>query len=164
SVAFIRDDPVAALEHAQKAIDNESTNYLDLVRLGKYLDATDKTDDALKKLRRAIEVAPTDPAPYVALVQTLAARGRSNEIPALLLANGTDFGRFRDALELAGLHLEADGQLARESTRPRLESTEALLTRARVLATQPQKAFRERAVDMFENLDRNQALTPNDKF
>jgi len=46
----------------------------------------------------------------------------------------------------------------------RVESTEAVLTRARVLATQPIRAFRDRAIELFENLDRGQAMTPNDKL
>ena len=84
---------------------------------------------------------------------------------ALVLANGTDFGRFREALAYADVKLDAEGQLVREAPRAiRIESTEAILTRARVLATQPIRAFRERAIELFEVLDNKQALIPNDKL
>ena len=48
------------------------------------MDATNETDEALTKLRRAVELAPADPVPHVALVQTLAARGRDREAAALI--------------------------------------------------------------------------------
>jgi tetratricopeptide (TPR) repeat protein len=257
SLALWHDKPVEALEHARKAVESESTNFRDLVWLGQMLDATNKTDEGVKKLRRAIELAPADPAPYVALVQTVAGRGRESEAVALIkevetkidpqrralalaqcyeavndsgktrhyydaalesrpgdmavvravilhrlrtnrlesaeqvlrrvvrgevdasdadrawarqalalvLANGTDYARFQEALELAGVKIDKTGQLVRETGRPvRVESTEAILTRARVLATQPIRAFRERAIELFEDLDRSLALTPNDKL
>jgi tetratricopeptide (TPR) repeat protein len=255
-LALWHDKPVEALEHAQRAVEAESNNFRDVVWLGQMLDATNKTDEGLKKLRHAIELAPTDPVPFVALVQTLAGRGREGEATAfikevaakvepkrrtlalaqcyeavndsekalahydaalqeqpgdvavlravilyrlrtnriesseavlrrivsgeveataadkmwarhslaLVLANGSDFARFQEALTLAGVKIDENGQLVRETARVRVENTEVVLTRARVLATQPIRAFRDRAIELFENMDRNQALTPNDKL
>jgi tetratricopeptide (TPR) repeat protein len=255
-LALWQDKPAEALEHARQAVEAETENFRDLVWLGQMLDATNKPDEGLKKLRRAIELAPTDPVPYVALIQTVAGRGRESEATALIkevadkvdpqrralalaqcyeavnntekariyydealqkqasniavvravilfrlrtnrfdsaeqvlrrvvlgeveaseadrtwarqalalvLANGVDYGRFQEALLLAGVKLDEAGRLVREPVRVRVENTDAVLTRARVLATQPVREYRERAVELFESLDRDQALTPNDKL
>ena len=256
SLALWKEQPLDALKHAQQAVEAETSNFRDLVWLGQMLDATDNSDEGLKKLRRAVELAPTDPGPHVALVQTLAGRGREGEARALIksieakvdparrplalaqcfealndpaqaakcydaalhlqagdiavlravvlyrlrtnridgaeqvlqrivrgevqaseddktwarqtlavvLANGTDFARFQQALALAGVKVDDDGHPVHETGKVSIERTEAVLTRARVLAMQPMRPFRERAVELFENLDRSQALTPNDKF
>jgi tetratricopeptide (TPR) repeat protein len=82
---------------------------------------------------------------------------------ALLLSAGTDYDRFKMALDLVGLKLDENGNLLREKpTRP--DTTEEMRTKARVLATQPQKQFRDRAIELLETLDRNRALTPDDQF
>ncbi len=222
--ALLNNDPVAALEHARRAVEAESKDFRDLVWLGQMLDAGNKSDEGLQKLRRAVELKPTDPAPHVALVKTLAGRGREGEAAALIenvktevdpqrraialaecyeavnnpdkardyydealqaqpgdiavvraviqhrmrtnrlggaehelrrmvngeveaneedtqwaryalalvLANGTDYGRFQEALTLAGVKVEANGELARDTSRIRVERTEAVLTRARL--------------------------------
>src|SRR5262249_13895301 len=82
---------------------------------------------------------------------------------AIVLAAGTDFQRFRRALELVGLKLDDNGQLLREATTED-ESTEVQRSRARVLATQGQRQFRERAIALLEGMARRQALTADDRF
>jgi tetratricopeptide (TPR) repeat protein len=82
---------------------------------------------------------------------------------AVVLASGTDYRRFREALDLVGLKLDAQGKLAPEADRGR-ESTECKRCKARVLATQPQKQFRARAVELLKELNDAGALLPDDRF
>jgi Tfp pilus assembly protein PilF len=81
---------------------------------------------------------------------------------ATVLASGTDYQCFQDALKLVGLALDENGQLRRETARD--DSTESQRAKARVLATQTQRQFRLRAIELLENLARSQALTPDDQF
>lgn len=84
---------------------------------------------------------------------------------ALVLASGTDYGRFREALEMVGLKLDANGQLLRDTERERNESTETRRFQARVLASQGgHRQFRVRAVELLEELNRTKALRPDDLF
>ncbi len=82
---------------------------------------------------------------------------------ALTLANGNDFKRFREALDLVGLALDEKGRLPRDNPKERI-NTEMLRTQARVLATQPQLSYRGRAIDLFERLDRSQTLNDEDRL
>lgn len=82
---------------------------------------------------------------------------------ALTLANGTDFTRFREALTLVGLPLDDKGQLPRDNPKERINS-DLMRTQARVLATQPQNSYRGRAIELFERLDRIQALNDEDRM
>jgi tetratricopeptide (TPR) repeat protein len=82
---------------------------------------------------------------------------------ALVLASGTDYERFREALRLEGLQLDESGQLVRD--RDREQSSEQVKSRARVLATQlGQRQFRKRALEMLEGLERNKALLASDRY
>jgi predicted Zn-dependent protease len=84
-------------------------------------------------------------------------------LAVVLSANG-DHQRFRRALDLIGLQLDDNGQLAREKETLTAESTDARRARARVLATRGQRQFRDRAIELLEDLGRRQALTPDDRF
>ncbi|MFO0881191.1 MAG: tetratricopeptide repeat protein [Gemmataceae bacterium] len=138
--------------------------------------------------RQALEQSPNDPriVRTVANAHLLANRGAEAEpllrqlaegkVPgalpadvdwsrrslAMLLASSTDYRRFTEALKLVGLVLDSNGRLPREE--PREESTEERRARARVLASQNQKQFRERAIVLFQDLARARALTPDDEF
>jgi len=81
---------------------------------------------------------------------------------ALVLASGTDYQRFTEALDLVGLKLDDRGRLLPEQARE--TSTENLRTQARVLASQNQKQFRLRAIQLLEDLSRSRALLPDDEF
>jgi tetratricopeptide (TPR) repeat protein len=81
---------------------------------------------------------------------------------ALLLSGANDLKSFREALALVGLSLGPDGKLPRD-IKPD-ENTETERTRARVLAAQPQRHFRERAVEMLEGLAVNGALSQDDAY
>jgi tetratricopeptide (TPR) repeat protein len=84
---------------------------------------------------------------------------------ALSLASGTDYGRFREALELVGLKLDGNGQLARDQERGRTNSTDARRFQARVLAAQAgHRPYRQRALELLEELERTKALRPDDRF
>jgi tetratricopeptide (TPR) repeat protein len=81
---------------------------------------------------------------------------------ALVLASGTKYERFRQALRIEGIELDGNGQLRERS---RDESTEQQKNQARVLATQlGQRQFRRRAIEMLEGLDRTNSLLPGDRF
>ncbi|HWG47476.1 MAG TPA: hypothetical protein VN688_32230, partial [Gemmataceae bacterium] len=84
---------------------------------------------------------------------------------ALVLASGTDYGRFREAMGLVGLKLDANGQLIRDAERERGDSTDSKRFQARVLAAQAgHRQFRQRALEMLEALERTKALGPDDRF
>jgi tetratricopeptide (TPR) repeat protein len=259
SVALRRGDPGRALQLARDAVQADSKDFREQVWLGRMLDASnvpEAVQQAEDKLRQAIKLAPTEPEPYVALVQFLAnrkqeaaaalvlkegaaridperralAEGQCHEILgqwdlaraayerslkaqpnsaavvraainfnvktgrlpdaeallrklvmgqlqvndtevdwakralALLLADGTDFTRFQEALTLVGLKLDSRGQLVRDTTSEETDSQDLIRARARVLATQGQKQFRDRAVELFDLLARTQNLTAEDQF
>jgi tetratricopeptide (TPR) repeat protein len=81
---------------------------------------------------------------------------------AVVLANGTDFTRFTEALALVGLKLDRNGRLPKETTGP--ESTEGRRYQARVLAARNQRQYRQRAIALFEQLNRDKVLTPDDRY
>jgi tetratricopeptide (TPR) repeat protein len=82
---------------------------------------------------------------------------------ALVLANGTDFDRFREALRLEGLQLDANGQLVIE--RGREEGADVQKNQARVLATQlGQRQFRQRAIELFAALEAKKSLLDPDRY
>jgi Tfp pilus assembly protein PilF len=81
---------------------------------------------------------------------------------ALVLAGSTDYRRFTEALDLVGLKLEVDGKLAEVDERN--ASSDTLRTRARVLASQAQKQFRDQAIRLLEALDRRGDLNGEDRF
>jgi tetratricopeptide (TPR) repeat protein len=82
---------------------------------------------------------------------------------ALVLATGNDYHRFREALELEGVQLDDHGRLVREQGRG--ETSEEQKSQARVLAAQiGQRQFRQRAIELLENLERNKVLLPNDRY
>jgi Tfp pilus assembly protein PilF len=84
---------------------------------------------------------------------------------ALVLASGTDYGRFREAIGLVGLKLDGNGQLLREPERERTDGTDTRRFQARVLASQAgHRQFRQRARELLEELDSNKALLADDRF
>ncbi|NBO90867.1 MAG: hypothetical protein EBV06_00895 [Planctomycetia bacterium] len=81
---------------------------------------------------------------------------------ALALAGNADYRRFTEALGLVGMRLDVDGKLAQ--TNERDLPTDLIRARARVLASQASKHFRDRAIQMFEELDRKGDLSADDRF
>ncbi|HTU19424.1 MAG TPA: tetratricopeptide repeat protein, partial [Gemmataceae bacterium] len=82
---------------------------------------------------------------------------------ALVLASGTDYGRFREALTLVGLKLDSKGQLVRDAERERTESSDNRRFQARVLASQAgHRQFRQRSRELLEELGKS--LPPDDRF
>jgi len=71
---------------------------------------------------------------------------------AYVLSATTDFARFRQALDFVGVKLDEEGRLVREKGDD-IDSTDSIRAKGRVLATQPQAQFRNRAVDLLEQLD-----------
>ncbi len=83
---------------------------------------------------------------------------------AIILSAGTDYRDFRAALDLVGVQLDDNGQLVRSPKAERWENTENQRTKARVLATQPQRQFREKAIELLQDLRVRGALTPDDQY
>lgn len=82
---------------------------------------------------------------------------------AMVLATSGDFRQFPRALEMVGLRLDRDGNLDEESLRG-AGSNEERYAQARVLATQPRRSFRARAVVLLEELGQRQGLSAEDQF
>ena len=80
---------------------------------------------------------------------------------ALILSGGIDYRDFRRAAELVGLRIDANGVLLPDADAGRAESAEARRAKARVLATQPQRQFRARAIQLLEEL---QSSDPDDQY
>ena len=83
---------------------------------------------------------------------------------AVMLAASTDYRDFQQALGLVEMRLDETGvlQYAANSALPHGSDDE--LARARVLATQPQRQFREKAIELFEAAARAGRLEPGDRF
>jgi tetratricopeptide (TPR) repeat protein len=84
---------------------------------------------------------------------------------ALVLARGTDYGRFREALGLVGLKLDNNGQLLHDAELERTDSSDNRRFQARVLASQAtQRLFRQRARELLEEMEHTKALPSDDRF
>ncbi len=84
---------------------------------------------------------------------------------ALVLASGTDYGRFREALESGRAEAGRQRPTAPRAERERGDSTDTRRFQARVLAAQAgHRHFRQRALELLEELERNKALRPDDRF
>ncbi len=151
-------------------------------------DSLGKPDDAIKAYAKALETAKDDPlvvkaiavahltANRTSLAEPLLRRLSSSEIRgtipgdiewakrnlALLLAGGTSYKRFGEALALVGLQLDEKGDLPKEL--PVTSNTDMRRTQARVLAAQNQKQFRQHAIKILDELSLARALSPDDEF
>jgi tetratricopeptide (TPR) repeat protein len=178
-----RDDALAALGQAREKVPAGPRP----LALARCYEALGETEQARKQYEEALKARPDD-MPVIRTVTVFylnagrvqdaepllgrVAEGKVKASPedvawarrglAIVLANGTDYRRFRKALELVGLQLDSSGQLVRESARD--ESTDTVRTKARVLATQGQQQFRRRAIELLEGLAAAQALTPDDQY
>lgn len=81
---------------------------------------------------------------------------------AMMLAGGTDFADFQKALALVEIKLDATGNPVTE--REDSDNLRLIRAQARVLATQPQAVFRNRALELFEVLGRRNSLQTDDQF
>lgn len=81
---------------------------------------------------------------------------------ALLLANGTDYQRFSEALTLVGQRLDGAGRLKPDDVQD--ENTENRRVKARVLASQNQRQYRLAAIKLLQELQAQKALVPDDEF
>jgi tetratricopeptide (TPR) repeat protein len=174
------------MEKARKSLPPEKVN----LTLAQCYEALGLNKDALKYYRLALEERRNDTATVREVASFLLRNGQLEEAKQLLksiaegrtqagdadrewarrglaivLSSGTDYRDFRAALELVGVKLDDNGLLARpEKGGDRSENTESQRVRARVLATQPQRQFRERAIELLQDLRVRGALTPDDQF
>jgi tetratricopeptide (TPR) repeat protein len=81
----------------------------------------------------------------------------------MVLASGTDYARFAEALKLVGLELDAAGRLKEEKSAAE-EGSDGQRARARVLASQGQRQFRQKAIELLEGLAKKRALSPDDQY
>jgi Tfp pilus assembly protein PilF len=157
--------------------------------LGLCCDALGETKEALAHYAKALETKPGDMKTVRAVAGAHASTGRLADAEPLLrrivkgnlkggagtegdwarrtlavvLAGGTDYRRFTEALELVGLKLDEEGRLLHDETPE--PSTDNRRARARVLAAQQgQRQFRTRAIEILEELRRQGELTADDKF
>jgi tetratricopeptide (TPR) repeat protein len=178
------DEAVAAVDEAGKQLPAEQR---DLV-MGQCYEGLGRLEDAQKHYEKALEARRDDIAVIRVVCNFYMANGRLADAEpllervasgdwreatpadrewakhglALVLASGTDYARFRRALQLEGIELDSNGQLRERSHE---ESTEQQKGQARVLATQVgQRQFRRRAIEMLQGLDRTQTLLPGDRF
>ena len=177
-------DAIAELEKMQAALPREQL----AMALARCKDALGSPDDAVKAYAKALEAGKDDPlivkaiavghmtANRLTLAEPLLRRLAKSEIRgtvpadidwarrnlALLLAGGTSYARFSEALELVGLQLDEAGNLPKEL--PATTNTEMRRTRARVLAAQNQKQYRQHAIKILDEMSRAKALTPDDEF
>jgi tetratricopeptide (TPR) repeat protein len=179
-----RDKALAVLEEGKSKFPDEQKD-LALARcyqaMGMAKEADAHFKAALEKQREDVGVVRTVAAFYLESGQLKAAEPLLRELYAQklrgatsldkewagrglaeVLASGTDFERFKEALKLVGLELDGNGRLSREDGRD--ENTENHRTKARVLASQSQKQFRQRAIGLLEGLRTRQALRPRDQF
>jgi Tfp pilus assembly protein PilF len=82
---------------------------------------------------------------------------------ALTLAGSGDPKRLPEAFALVGLSLDEKGAL-KDAKFSDTESLEDQLARARVLATQNRRPFRVRAIALMEEVNRRQALPPDEQL
>lgn len=80
---------------------------------------------------------------------------------AMVLAASGDFTQLPKALELVGLRTERDGSIV-DSGAP--VSFEQRYAQARVLATQPRRATRSKAIAILEELNQRRGLNAEDQF
>ncbi|MGL4552093.1 MAG: tetratricopeptide repeat protein, partial [Gemmataceae bacterium] len=155
--------------------------------LAQCYDVASKHAEAMKQYALAAERGKDDPATLRAVGSAHLALGRLRDAEpvlrrllggavaasaddlawarrslAMVLAGGTDYRRFTEALDLVGMRLDVNGKLAESDDRD--QPSEAVRARARVLASQAQKPFRDRAIGLFEGLDRKGDLTADDRF
>lgn len=129
--ALRNQDPDRALDLARRAVPASSKDYRDHLWLGQVLGAVGRAEEAEPALRKAVELAPDQPAPWILLVQLLARAGRRDEAEATIgrAAKALPEGGSRLALaqlqEAAGRRDEAERlYLAELKARP--EDTSAL--------------------------------------
>jgi tetratricopeptide (TPR) repeat protein len=82
---------------------------------------------------------------------------------AVALALRGDFRRYGEALALVGLSLDQNGNPQEKQTGG-TPPAEEVAARARVLATQGRASFRARAIALLEELNKREALLPEDRF
>ncbi len=83
---------------------------------------------------------------------------------AVMLAASTDYRSFQKALGLVEMRLDESGILRDAAREARPHGSDDELARARVLATQPQRQFREKAIELFEAAGRAGRLEHGDQF
>jgi Tfp pilus assembly protein PilF len=83
---------------------------------------------------------------------------------AVMLAASTDYRSFQKALGLVEMRLDESGALKEVAIESRPHDSDDALARARVLATQTQRQFRDKAIELFESADRAGRLEHGDRF
>jgi Tfp pilus assembly protein PilF len=256
-LALNRGDLKTALDLAGKAGTEDSKDWRDQMWGARVLEAGQVYDKAEQKLRKAIELAPAEPDPRVALVHFLGVQKRTAEAEAVIkemsgkvapdrlplaiaqcyetmgflnkagpyfdeavrkqpdevtavraaarfylqsgrldvaagllqrivdhkvksatepdvawarhglavmLAASTDYRSFQKALGLVEMRLDESGVLKDAATEARPHGSDDALARARVLATQPQRQFRDKAIELLEAANRTGRLEHGDRF
>lgn len=83
---------------------------------------------------------------------------------ALALATSGDNRRLPEALTLVGLRLEADGRIGATPIPSTEDVADEQRVRAQVLASQPWRESRKKAIALLDDLSSRRALLPDDQF
>jgi tetratricopeptide (TPR) repeat protein len=83
---------------------------------------------------------------------------------ALTLANSSNPASFPEALALVGLKADDRGNVTTLKAGAQEEPVEDLIARARVLATHYRQPLRHKAIALFEEIGKRQALPPDDQL
>jgi tetratricopeptide (TPR) repeat protein len=97
-------DPKRALELARQAVPPDSKDYRDQIWLGWLLWATGCREDGEKHLGRAIELAPTAPETWVALIQMLSRSGQKDKAKSHMAQAEAKLPKDKRGLVLAQCH------------------------------------------------------------
>src|SRR5204862_240761 len=159
-IADLNGNPEQAIKDLEQAIKNGENGAAPIRRLVALLTQRGQTDRAQKLLDQMQQSALADKDLGRIAVAVAVSRGEMTQAEpilrrlargevrsarpedvawsrrslAILLAAGTDYRRFTEALELVGLGLDGSGRLVPDTTRD--QNTENRRTRARVLASQ----------------------------
>lgn len=95
---------------------------------------------------------------------SMADQGWARRSLALALAAAGDYRRFPDALALVGLTWDATGQIDEKPNHPTDSAEDEARAQVRVLARQPRRETRQKAIALLQAKEKQEQLSPDDQF
>jgi tetratricopeptide (TPR) repeat protein len=138
----------------EEALQARRTNPEVVRRVAQYYSTTGKLAKAEPLLREIIKGDEVKSSP--------ADRTWAERELADVLVRGGDHQKQAEAMTLVGLKLDADGRLSSEETSVE-ENIERRRAQSKVLARQPEKRFRQRAIEILEGMRPDRALEEDDQ-
>lgn len=174
-------DAAAIVEHARGKVAPETVD----LAVGRINEVAGRAEEAAAAYKAAAERHPSDPAVLKEVASYHLRAGRAADAEgvlarladpgaktseaertwarrnlALVLAGSGNYGKCVRALGLLGLRVDDDGQVTEASGA--LATTDEQRVRARVLSLQPLKGFRAKAIALYEDIKRREALDEGD--